>query len=115
MLKRFAAHWLVVDAENAIPCAVVSIDERGVVAEIFRLADFTCEPSGTTFVDGFIAPFLSDTTNVAPKDLKAFLLDCAGRLDASIIVGSCTRLFNYSVSQEGKIVVTPINDFITIK
>ncbi len=115
MLKRVAAHWLVIGGEKALPCAGVAVDSAGVVTEIFSLDDARFEPAETTFVDGFVAPFLADVSAVEPDGLKVFLLTCAAKFDASIRVGSPAQLFNYFISEGGQVVATSLDGLLMNK
>ncbi|MCQ2207263.1 MAG: hypothetical protein MJZ02_03475 [Paludibacteraceae bacterium] len=115
MLKRVAAHWLIVRHGEVKTCAGVSLDHEGVVREIFSLADVSCEPAGTTFLDGYIAPFLADVSTVPADELKNYLQDVARLNNASLCVGAAATLFNYSVAEDGTVVVTSISDLFTNK
>ncbi len=108
MNKRVAAHFLLVSADRVVRLGGVGADADGRISEVFSLVDAQYEPANTTFVDGWIAPFLIDVAGLKSDGLPEALLLFARQNGVAITVGNAATLFNYTVQEDGSVSATSL-------
>lgn len=101
MLRGFASHFLLVSPSEVLRRGGVLVNDEGVLKSSFSLDDVQVEPANTSFLDGWIAPFLMDVKDVVPATLQTSLLKVAQSQNAVMRVGEKVALFNYYSDGDG--------------